>query len=58
MGTGYFPGTESGWDVTLTPYLLLVPRSKNRVALYFYSPYGLSWPVKRVKHTYQINRKP
>jgi hypothetical protein len=29
---------ESGRGVTLTPHPLLVPRSKNRVALYLYSP--------------------
>jgi hypothetical protein len=27
MGTGSFPGVESGRDVTLTPQPLLVPRS-------------------------------
>jgi hypothetical protein len=31
MGTGSFPGVESGQDVTLTPHPLLVSRSKNRV---------------------------
>jgi hypothetical protein len=38
MGTGSFPGVESGRDVTLTPHPLLVPRSKNRVELCLYSP--------------------
>jgi hypothetical protein len=38
MGTGSFPGVESGREVTLTPHPLLVPRSKNRVALYLHSP--------------------
>jgi hypothetical protein len=38
MGTGSFPGVESGRGVTLTPYPLLVPRSKNRVQLYLYCP--------------------
>jgi hypothetical protein len=38
MGTGSFPGVESGRGVTLTPHLLLVPRSKNRAELYLYSP--------------------
>jgi hypothetical protein len=33
MGTGSFPGVESGRGVTLTPHPLLVPRSKNRVEL-------------------------
>jgi hypothetical protein len=31
MGTGSFPGVESGRGVALTPHPLLVPRSKNRV---------------------------
>jgi hypothetical protein len=35
MGTGSFPGVESGRGVTLTP---LVPWSKNRVELYLYFP--------------------
>jgi hypothetical protein len=34
MGTGYFPGVESGRGVTLTPHPLLVPRSKTEL----YSP--------------------
>ena len=38
MGTGSCPGVESGRGVTLTPHPLLVPRSKNRVELYLYSP--------------------
>jgi hypothetical protein len=38
MCTGSFPGGESGRGVTLAPHPLLVPRSKNRVELYFYSP--------------------
>jgi hypothetical protein len=38
MGTGSFPGVESGRGVTLTPHLLLVPSYKNRVELYLYSP--------------------
>jgi hypothetical protein len=38
MGTGSFPGVESGRGVTLTPHPLLVPKSKNRVQLYLYSP--------------------
>jgi hypothetical protein len=38
MGTGSFLGVESGRGVTLTPHPFLVPRSKNRVELYFYSP--------------------
>jgi hypothetical protein len=38
MGTGSFPGIKSGRGVALTPHTLLVPRSKNRVVLYLYSP--------------------
>jgi hypothetical protein len=38
VGTGSFPGVESGRGLTLTPHPLLVPRSKNRVELYLYSP--------------------
>ena len=38
MGTASFPGVESGRGVTLTPNPFLVPRSKNRVELYLYSP--------------------
>jgi hypothetical protein len=37
-GTGSFPEVRCGRGVTLTPHLLLVPRSKNRVELYLYSP--------------------
>jgi hypothetical protein len=39
MGTGSFPGVESGRGVTLTPHPLLVPRSKNRsIAIPLLSP--------------------
>jgi hypothetical protein len=38
LGTVSFPGLESGRGVTLTSHPLLVPRSKNRVVLYLYSP--------------------
>jgi hypothetical protein len=38
MGTGSFPGVESGQGLTLTPHPLLMPRSKNRVELYLYCP--------------------
>jgi hypothetical protein len=38
MGTWYFPGVESGRGVMLIPHPVLVPRSKNRVELYIYSP--------------------
>jgi hypothetical protein len=38
MGTGSFPVVESGRGVTLNPHPLLVPRSKNRVGLYLYTP--------------------
>jgi hypothetical protein len=54
-GTGSFLEVESGRGVTLTPHPFLVPRSKNRVKLYLYSPKGPSWPVKRVKATYILN---
>jgi hypothetical protein len=52
MGTGSFPGVESGQGVTLTPHPLLVLRSKKRVEIYLYSPYGPSWPVKRFEPNY------
>jgi hypothetical protein len=39
MGTGSFPGVKSGRGVTVTPHPVLVPKSKNRVELYLYSPY-------------------
>jgi hypothetical protein len=48
---GLSPGVENGWGVVLTPHPVLVPRSKTRVELYLYSPYGPSWLVKRVKPT-------
>jgi hypothetical protein len=54
MGTGSFPGVESGRGVTLTLHPLLVPRYKNRVELYLYSPYGPSWSVKMVKPAYPL----
>jgi hypothetical protein len=47
MSTGSYPAVESGRGVTLTPHPILVPRSKNRVELYLYSPYGPSWPIKK-----------
>jgi hypothetical protein len=34
MGTGSFPGVESGRGVTLTPHSLQVPKPQNRVELY------------------------
>jgi hypothetical protein len=37
-GIGSFPGVESGKGVTQTPQPLIVPRFKNRVELYLYSP--------------------
>jgi len=39
MGTGSFPGVNSGRGVTLTPHPLLVP-GQERVELYLCSPYG------------------
>jgi hypothetical protein len=41
MGIGSFPGVENARGVTLTRHPLLVPRSKNRVELYLYSPKSL-----------------
>jgi len=35
---GLSPGVKSGRGVTLTPQPLVVPRSKNRLELYLYSP--------------------
>jgi hypothetical protein len=55
MGTWPFPGVESGQGMMLTPHPLLVLRSKNRVELYLYSPYGPSWPIKMVKPTSVYN---
>ena len=40
MGTGYFPGVNSGRGVTLTPHPLLVLWSTKGLELYLYSPYG------------------
>ena len=54
MGTGSFPGVESGRGVTLTPHPLPMPRSKNGVELYLYSPLGTSWSIQRVKATLTI----
>jgi hypothetical protein len=45
MCTESFPGVESGRGVTLNRHSLLVPRSRKRVELYLYSPYGPSWPM-------------
>jgi hypothetical protein len=52
MGTGSFPGVESGRGRDSDPSPLLVPWSKIRVRLYVYYPLGPSWPVKRVKPNY------
>jgi hypothetical protein len=41
MGTGSFPGVESGRGVTLTPHPVLVPRSKNRLSYTSNLPKGL-----------------
>ena len=38
MGAGSFQGVESGRGVTLTPHPILVPKSKNRIEFYLYSP--------------------
>ena len=39
MGTGSFPGVNSGWSVTLTPHPFWC-RGHERVELYLYSAYG------------------
>ena len=39
MGTGSFPGVNSGRGVTLTPHPFYC-RGQERVELYLYSPYG------------------
>ena len=51
-GTGSFLGVESGRAVTLTPHPLLLPRFKNRLELYLYSPKGPSWLIKKKGETY------
>jgi hypothetical protein len=58
MGVGFFSVVASGRVVTLTPHPFLVPRSKNRIELYLYSPYEPSWPVKRMKPTIFIDIGP
>jgi hypothetical protein len=40
MGTGSFPGIESGRGVTLTPHHPSKDVAMKRVALYLYYPYG------------------
>jgi hypothetical protein len=57
MGTGSFLAVESGRGVTLTPHPLLVPRSKNRVGLYLYSPEGPSWPVVYTTFVWRRNER-
>jgi hypothetical protein len=49
MGSGSFSGIESGRDVTLAPYPLLVPRSKNSFTSTL--PKNLRGLWKRVKPT-------
>jgi hypothetical protein len=44
-GYRVFPGVESGRGVTMTPHPLLVPRSRERIELYLYSPQGPLWPT-------------
>jgi hypothetical protein len=51
-GHWVFPGGRKRPGRDADPSPLLVPRSKHRVELYLYSPWGPSWPVKRVKLTY------
>jgi hypothetical protein len=43
MGTGSFLGVKSDRDVTLTPHLLLVPRSKNRVTFTYLTTTTTLW---------------
>ena len=45
MGTGSFPGVESGWDVTLTPHPLLVLWSRRDRAI----PLLPLWAVRPVQ---------
>jgi hypothetical protein len=45
MGTGFFPGVKSGRGVTLTPQLLLVPRSRKSRAI----PLLPLWAVRHVQ---------
>ena len=45
MGTGSFPGVKSGWGVTLTPHLLLVPWSRKGRTIPLLSP----WAVRPVR---------
>jgi hypothetical protein len=52
VGNESFQGVESGRGVTLTLHPLLVPRSRNRVQLYLYFPWGPSWLLKMVKPIY------
>jgi hypothetical protein len=52
MGTGSFPGVESGRGVTLT---LLVPRFENRVQLYHYSPFVTCKKGETYLPTYLLN---
>ena len=55
MGTGSFPGVESGRGVALTPHPLLVPRSKKQSrAIPLLSLRTFVAYKKRVKRTYNI----
>ena len=45
MGTAFFPGVQSGWDVTLTPHPLLVPWSRKSRAI----PLIPLWAVRPVQ---------
>jgi len=57
MGTGSFPGVESGRDVTLTPHPLPVLRSKNSRAIPILSLRAFL-AYKKVKPTYKCDRGP
>jgi hypothetical protein len=53
MGTGSFPGIESGRGVTLTPYPHLVPRSKNSILLLSLRAFVACKKGETCLHTYR-----
>jgi hypothetical protein len=53
MGTGSFPGLESGWGVTLTPHPFYCRGPKTEKSYTSTLPKG-PWPVKRVKPTFNL----
>jgi hypothetical protein len=48
MGTGSFPRVESDRGVTLTPYPLLVPKSKNGVGVFVACKMGETYLLKEM----------